>query len=110
MIFGVADDRDPAAVFDDRLAFRDGIGGVIRAFSVKIGPDGRNDHFHIRFVEDRHEIDKAKAGNYLRAFGCGYERTTRAFELADLTVGVDRDNEEAAEILSPAEIPDVSGV
>jgi hypothetical protein len=108
VILGIADNRDTSAVFRDRIALGDGVGGVVGAFGLDVGADLANDGADVEFVENNHGVDIGERGYDLSSLFSGHDGTARSLERPDRFIGIDRDYEFPAKSFGSAQIADMT--
>ena len=89
----IADDRGPAPVRADDVAFGHRVEGVVRALAVNVRPDQRQQPLHGLIVEDDDVVDAADGRHELGAVGRRQDRPARPLEPAHRSIAVDGDDE-----------------
>ena len=110
MILRVADDADAPAVRVYHVAFGDRFLCVVRAFSVDVGPERKQEFADGRLVKDCDVINCAQGRDRLGSLALRDEGAALAFESVHLLVAVYADDEEVAEVASAFEVADVPDV
>lgn len=110
VILGIADDDDAASAGLDFIALGDAFGCIVRALGVKIGANLANECAHIFFWKDYDCIHVGeRRQNFSTLLGRHYG-SAFALQGANRIIGVDRDKQFAAEIVSGMQIADMAYV
>jgi hypothetical protein len=110
MVFWVTDYRYLTAIFAHDRALGDRFGRVIGTLGMKLGFDETDNLSDSRLIKDRNRVNAAKRRNDLGTFILRDNRPSIAFELANLFVGVYRDEQCAAERFCSEQVSNVPGV
>jgi hypothetical protein len=110
VILGIADDDDAASAGFDFIALGDALGRIVGALGVKIGANLANECAHIFFWKD---YDCVHVGERCQNFGAllgWHYRTAFTLQGANGIIGVDGDNQFAAEFVRCMQIADMAYV
>jgi hypothetical protein len=110
MVFGIADDFDAPAAFDDGVALRNTLRRVVGAFGVNVRADFADQSAYVGLGKNDDSVDIGQRRHNLGALIGGHERAAIALEFADGIVGVDGDDKFSAELFRGAQITYVADV
>ena len=104
MVLGIAYDLDATTVGCDLVTLGHVVAGVIGSLHLNVGLDLADEGANVGLVEDYDGIDALEGGDDLGALLLGHGGTSGTFKAAYTLVGVDGDDEFAAERFGSAQI------
>jgi hypothetical protein len=108
MIFRIADDFDASAALGDRITLWNRVGGVIGALGLNVRTNLADDGSHIELGENHDCVNVSQGGDNLGSLVRRHDGPAFAFERADRFIGIDGDDQPAAQRLRSAQVPHVA--
>jgi len=98
VILRITHNDDPASTGFDLVAFGDVLHRVVRSLGMKIRTDFANDGAHVRFWKDYDGVHIRQRSQNFRAFFRWHHGPPLTLQRAHGFIGVDRDNQFAAQL------------
>ena len=110
VVFGIANDLNPPAISQHLVALGHAVARVVGALGVHVRMNLANQRAHVRLIEDNDGVHVFECSENLGALRCRHQRPARAFQFAHAGIGVDGDDQLAAQRLRSAQIAHVPDV